>query len=68
MTKEEIKDFIDVSSKEDIINFIFETTSERNRYKKGVEDAKLIIDRSVSKEKYNSLVKKYNKLVERKEK
>ena len=64
MTKEEIKDFIDVSSEKDIINFIFQTVSERSKYKKAVEELRIMLNNSVSKDRYNSLVKKYNKLLE----
>lgn len=63
MTKEEINDFIDVSDKKDIINFILNVVSEKDRYKKALENSRLIIENSVSKEKYNNLVRKYNKLV-----
>lgn len=63
MTKEEINDFIDVSDKKDIINFIFNIVSEKDKYKKALENSRLIIENSVSKEKYNNLVRKYNKLV-----
>lgn len=64
MTKEEIKDFLDISSEKDIINFIFQTVSERNKYKKAVEELRIMLNNSVSKDRYNSLVKKYNKLLE----
>lgn len=64
MTKEEIKDFLDISSEKDIINFIFQTVSERNKYKKAVEELRIMLNNSVSKDRYNNLVKKYNKLLE----
>lgn len=64
MTKEEIKDFLDISSEKDIINFIFQTVYERNKYKKAVEELRIMLNNSVSKDRYNNLVKKYNKLLE----
>lgn len=63
MTKEEVKDFLDISSEKDIVNFIFQTVSERNKYKKAVEELRIMLNNSVSKDRYNNLVKKYNKLL-----
>lgn len=65
MTKEEIKDFVDVSNKEDIINFIFKITSENTQYEKAIILSRKMLKNSVSKERYNDLVKKYNKLVKK---
>ena len=65
MTKEEIKDFVDVSNKEDIINFIFKITSENTQYGKAITLSREMLKNSVSKERYNDLVKKYNKLVKK---
>lgn len=65
MTEEEIKDFVDVSNKEDIINFIFKITSENTQYEKAITLSREMLKNSVSKERYNDLVKKYNKLVKK---
>lgn len=65
MTKEEIKDFVDVSNKEDIINFIFKIITENTQYEKAIILSREMLKNSVSKERYNDLVKKYNKLVKK---
>lgn len=65
MTKEEIKDFIDVSNKEDIINFIFKIITENTQYEKAILLSRDMLKNSVTKERYNNLVRKYNKLVKK---
>lgn len=68
MTKEEIKDLLDMNydnNKDWLINYIFWLESNCNKYKNGLELAQELIFNSVSKDRYNSLVRKYNKLVKK---
>ena len=65
MTREEIKDMIEMNydnNLEGIVNYIFDLESELIKCQKGLDVARLIIKGSVSKDRYNSIVKKYNKL------
>lgn len=66
MTREEIRDLLEMNydnNMEGLIEHIFNLEIELNKYKKGLETARMLLDGSVSKERYNSIVKKYNKLV-----
>jgi len=65
MSREEIKDFLDVSEQEDIIDFIFNLESELLKTQKGLDAAKMIISDSVSKDRYNDILKKYNEISKR---
>lgn len=68
MTREEIRDMIEMNYEnnlEGLIDFIFDLESELNKNKKGLETARLVISDSVSKERYNNIVKKYNKLAKK---
>lgn len=68
MTREEIRDMIEMNYEnnlEGLVNFIFDLESELNKNKKGLETARLVISDSVSKERYNNIVKKYNKLAKK---
>ena len=61
-TKEEIKDFLDVSDEQDVINYIFKLEAELKRYINAIDAAQYLIKDSISKVRYNDLVKRYNKL------
>lgn len=68
MTREEIRDMIEMNYEnnlEGLVDFIFDLESELNKNKKGLETARLVISDSVSKERYNNIVKKYNKLAKK---
>lgn len=65
MTREEINDFLDVSSKKDTIDFIFNLESELLKTQKALDVARTMIKDSVSKDRYNNIVRKYNKISER---
>lgn len=65
MTREEINDFLDVNSKEDIIEYIFNLESELLKTQKGLEAARLVIKDCVSKDRYNDIVKKYNAIAKK---
>ena len=59
MSREEIKDFLDVSSQEEIIELIFNLESELLKNQKGLDVARAMIKDSVSKDRYNDILKKY---------
>ena len=65
MTKEEIKDFLDVSSQEEIIDYIFKIERELIKNKKGLELSRVMIKDMVSKDRYNDVVKKYNSILKK---
>lgn len=65
MTREEIKDFLDVSTQEQIIETIFNLESELLKTQQGLDVARTIISNSVSKDRYNDIVKKYNEIAKR---
>ena len=67
MTKEEIKDYLDVTPEEDIIDHIYYLENELIKTQEALEVSReLILKGSVSKERYNDIVKKYNDLLRRK--
>lgn len=68
MTREEIKDLIEMNydnNMDGLIDYIFNLESELNKYQKGLEAARLVITNSVSKDRYNQIVKKYNNLAKK---
>jgi hypothetical protein len=70
MTREEIKDLIEMNYENNIdglVDFIFDLESDLLKNKKGLETARLVITNSVSKDRYNDIVKKYNKLAKKRE-
>ena len=65
MTREEIKDLLEMNydnNIEGLIDHIFNLETELNKYKRGLETARIVIDGSVSKERYEAILKKYNKI------
>ena len=68
MTKEEVKDLLEMNydnNREWLVNYIITLESECNRFKKSIELARELMNDMVSKDRYNDLVKKYNKLVKK---
>lgn len=65
MSREEIKDFLDVNTQEDIIEFIFNLETELLKTQRGLDAAKMIITDFVSKDRYNDIVRKYNAILKR---
>lgn len=65
MTREEIKDFLDVNSQENIIDFIFNLETELLKTQRGLDVARTMISNSVSKDRYNDILKKYNAILKR---
>lgn len=62
MTKEEIKDFLEVNSQEDTIDYIFKLESDLKRNINALDGAKVLLKDSVSRDRYNVLLKDYNEL------
>ena len=68
MTREEIKDLLEMNydnNKDWLINYIFSLESDCKKYKDAVILSRELIENSVSKDRYNNLVMKYNKLVKK---
>jgi hypothetical protein len=68
MTKEEIRDTLEMNydnNKDWLVNYIFTLESDCDKYKNAVLISREIIENSVSKDRYNNLVVKYNKLVKK---
>lgn len=66
MTKEEINDLLEINydnNRKWLINYIFCLESDCKKYKEATKLAKEMIENSVSKNRYNNLVVKYNRLV-----
>lgn len=66
MTREEIRDFLDVNSKKDIIDYIFNIQSELEKAQRGLDVARSMIGDMVSRDRYNDLLKRYNELEKKK--
>ena len=65
MEKEEIKDMLDIHSKEEMVNYIYELEQKYYRTKRALETAQMLIRNSVTKDRYNNIVKKYNNLIKK---
>jgi hypothetical protein len=68
MTKEEIRDTLEMNydnNRDWLVNYIFCLESDCKKYKEAVILSRELIEKSVSKDRYNDLVKKYNKLVKK---
>ena len=68
MSKEEIKDILDMNydnNKDWLVNYIFWLESNCDRFESALKVSRELIQDSVSKDRYNDLVKKYNKLVKK---
>lgn len=68
MTKNEIRDTLEMNydnNREWLVNYIFYLENENDKFKNAIELSREIINNSVSKEKYNNLVVKYNNLVKK---
>lgn len=68
MTKEEIKDVLEMNydnNRNWLINYIFCLESDCTKYKNAIVLSRELLDNSVSKDRYNDLVNKYNKLVKK---
>lgn len=65
MNRQEIKEFLNKHSEEEIIEYIFTLESDLLKTQKGLEVARVMIKDSVSKGEYNSVIKKYNEIIKK---
>lgn len=65
MSREEINDFLDINSKEDIVEYIFNLETELLKTQKGLDVARAMISDSVSRDRYNDILKKYNTIAKK---
>ena len=61
-TKEEIKDFLDVNSEKDIIDYIFRVESDLKKYRNAIDAAQSLLKNTVSRDRYNDLARKCHRL------
>ena len=68
MKKDEIQDIIEMNydyNREWLIDYVYNLYQEKEKYKNALETSRLLLDNMISKERYNDLVKKYNKEVKK---
>lgn len=65
MNRQEIKEFLNKHSEEEIIEYIFTLESDLLKTQRGLEVAKVMIKDSVSKGQYNNVIKKYNEIIKK---
>lgn len=65
MNRQEIKEFLNKHSEEEIIEYIFTLEGDLLKTQRGLEVAKVMIKDSVSKGQYNSVIKKYNEIIKK---
>ena len=68
MTKDEIKDIIELNydyNREWLVDYFYKMYQDKNRYEEALKTSRLLLENTVSKKKYNDLVKKYNKEVKK---
>lgn len=68
MTKDEINDLLEMNYDDNrkwLVNYIFTLELDCDKYRNGLELAQELIKNSVSKDRYNDLAMKYNKLVKK---
>lgn len=65
MNRQEIKEFLNKHSEEEIIEYIFTLESDLLKTQRGLEVARVMIKDSISKGQYNSVIKKYNEIIKK---
>ena len=68
MKKDEIQDIIEMNydyNREWLIDYVYNLYQEKEKYKSALKTSRLLLDNMISKERYNDLVKKYNKEVKK---
>ena len=68
MTKDEIKDIIELNydyNREWLVDYFYKMYQDKNRYEEALKTSRLLLENTVSKKRYNDLVKKYNKEVKK---
>lgn len=69
MTKDEIKDIIELNydyNLDWLVDYFYKIYQDKNRYEEALKTSRLLLENTVSKKRYNDLVKKYNKEVKKK--
>jgi len=59
----EIKDFIDMNNIDSVAKYIYDLEKQCDKLQKGLAIAREMLNNRVTKDRYNDLVKKYNKLL-----
>lgn len=65
MSKEEIKEYLEMNIEFDIdavVDFIYNLQQEKEKYYEATLDFRQMLNNSVSKDRYNNLLKMYNDL------
>ena len=68
MTKDEIKDIIELNydyNLDWLVDYFYKIYQDKNRYEEALKTSRLLLENTVSKKRYNDLVKKYNKEVKK---
>lgn len=66
--KDEIKDFLEMNMDVDtdkVVDYVYNLKKERDKYYESTLELRDILSRSVSKDRYNNIVKKYNDLLKK---
>lgn len=66
--KDEIKDFLEMNMDVDtdkVVDYVYNLKKERDKYYESTLELRDILSRSVSKDRYNNIVKKYNELLKK---
>lgn len=62
MSKEEIKEYLEANDIDKVVDFIYDLQQEKEKYYEATLDFRQMFNNSVSKDRYNSLLKMYNDL------
>ena len=68
MTKDEIKNIIELNydyNLDWLVDYFYKIYQDKNRYEEALKTSRLLLENTVSKKRYNDLVKKYNKEVKK---
>ena len=68
MTKDEIKDIIELNydyNLDWLVDYFYKIYQDKNRYEEALKTSRLLLENTISKKRYNDLVKKYNKEVKK---
>lgn len=71
MIKDEVKDIIELNydyNREWLIDYVYKLYQEREKYKNALDTSRKLLENSISKDRYNDIVRKYNKEVKKNEK
>lgn len=65
---DEIKDFMEMNTKEEVAQYIYNLEKECKKLDSALKVSRNMLENRVTKDRYNDLVNKYNKLVKEKKK